>query len=117
MASQWVRTGDKCTKEFFEFHKGCRSNTFISELVEGQSEYVTQEAIWSFITEYYKVLYLAHQETKVAKELQKECLKSVPRVVTKEQNRFLERPLRTKETQITTEDLPNGKQQDHTGYR
>lgn len=105
MASQWVRTGDRCTKEFFEFHKGLRAML----LVEGQNEYTTQEAIQGYITEYYRTIYRADQETEVATDLRKECLKSVPRVVTEEQNRWLERPLRTKELQIATEDLSNGK--------
>lgn len=46
---------------------------------------------------------------EAAKEIRSECLKSVPRVVLEEQNRQLEKPLGTKEIQIATEDLPNGK--------
>lgn len=57
MASQWVRTGDRCTKEFFEFHKSYKSDNTISELVEGQHEYKTQEEIQNFITNYYRTLY------------------------------------------------------------
>lgn len=45
----------------------------------------------------------------MAKELRKDCLKSVPRVVMEEQKRSLERPTQTKELQMATEDLPNGK--------
>lgn len=41
--------------------------------------------------------------------MRKECLASVPRRVTEEQNRYLERPLGVKEIKIATEDLPNGK--------
>lgn len=67
MASQWVRTGDRCSKEFFEFHKGFKSNTFITELVDGQKEYNTQEAIQGYITEHYRALYLADPETELQK--------------------------------------------------
>ena len=57
----------------------------------------------------YKNLYIVDIRTEEAEEAREECIKSVPRLVTTEQNRDLERAFDTIELHQATKDLPNNK--------
>ena len=56
--SKWARVGDRCTKEFFEFHEGHRKPISISQLRgEGDIFITTQAELESHILTFYEQLY------------------------------------------------------------
>jgi hypothetical protein len=105
----WVHMGDKCTKEFFEFHKQIKPKTKIKEILDGGKSLRTLEEISSFIHQYYKQLYKKDPVCETNLQVRVNNLRNVPRVVTPVQNGELTRPFTQKEMEDAVKDLVGGK--------
>lgn len=55
--SSWTRTGDRCNKEFFEYHTGFRKPTAIKELHDGTNIIKETAALQAYADTFYKTLY------------------------------------------------------------
>lgn len=55
--SKWARVGDRCTKEFFEFHEGIRQPITISHLMDGNMKLTKQANLETHILSFYEQLY------------------------------------------------------------
>jgi hypothetical protein len=102
----WARIGDKCTKEFFQYHKAIRPKTKIIELVEGGISHRTPKDISGYVQHYYKELYRFDAPCEINIRAWTACLRNVPIVVTAEQNTTLLKPFSVKELEKTLKDLP-----------
>lgn len=85
----WARMGDKCTREFFDFHKASRAKTIIKELQIDSKIIREQAEISGAILNFYKRLYEFDPLTEINIRACSACLRSVPTVVTQVQNKEL----------------------------
>ncbi|KAG0631137.1 hypothetical protein M758_1G230300 [Ceratodon purpureus] len=57
LAAKWITVGDRCSREFFEFHKDRSKKTAITELMDGGRALRTEEEISAYLQRYYETLY------------------------------------------------------------
>jgi hypothetical protein len=107
--SKWTRVGDRCTKEFFEFHEGPRQAISITFLMDGPRKLTTQQELETHILEFYQKLYTRDDIVEEAVEVREECLQYITRPVTEEHNQELLRPITTEEVKEAVKQLPAGK--------
>lgn len=107
--SKWSRVGDRCTKEFFEFHEGPRRPMVITELMDGDRVIDTQKELESHILAFYSLLYTRDDQVEEDMEARADCLQYVQRKVTDEHNQELLRPITQEEVDTVVQQLPSGK--------
>ena len=108
--SKWARVGDRCTKEFFEFHEGHRKPISISQLRgEGDRFITTQAELESHILTFYEQLYTRDDIVEADEAAREECFRTLQQTVTEEHNLELMRPLTLLEVSTTMKQLPAGK--------
>lgn len=107
--ANWTRTGDRCTKEFFEYHTGFKRPSPIKELHDGDKILRTQEELQAYADNYYTNLYTRDEAVEENNEARHECFRSVPEFVTAEQNDVLTRALEVREVIDAVKALPTGK--------
>jgi hypothetical protein len=83
----WV--GDRCSREFFEFHEGHRLCTIINELLHGGQTFIENDDIVKYVQSFYHHLYIQDLEVKNNVQAKQQCFKSVPIVIIKEHNRIM----------------------------
>lgn len=54
--ARWIQVGDRCSKEFFEFHKDRKIKTQISKLLQDGRSLTSEEDINSYVYSFYKQL-------------------------------------------------------------
>lgn len=72
--SKWARVGDRCTKEFFEFHEGPRHAINISKLQDGNRTLTTQAQLEAYILDFYQQLYTRDEQVEEAIAAREDCL-------------------------------------------
>ena len=108
--SKWARVGDRCTKEFFEFHEGQRKPISISQLRgEGDRLITAQSELETHILSFYEQLYTRDDTVEEDAAAREECFRTLKQTVTEEHNQELMRPLTLDEVSIAMKQLPAGK--------
>ena len=108
--SKWARVGDRCTKEFFEFHEGHRKPISISQLRgEGDHLITTQAELETHILSFYEQLYTRDEQVEANEEVREECFRTLQPTVTEEHNQELMKPLTLDEVTTALKQLPAGK--------
>lgn len=88
--SKWARVGDRCTKEFFEFHEGNRQSITITHLIDENNNTLTSQSdLEAHILSFYKQLYTRDDQVEEATEAREDCLQYVQALITEEHNRGL----------------------------
>lgn len=108
-ASRWITVGDRCSKEFFEFHKEYGRKTIISKLIDGTRSLRDPKEIERYVHGYFKELYKNDLEVESNIQRRAICLMSVPTVVTTEMNAILTEDISEREVEKAVRDLPNDK--------
>jgi hypothetical protein len=105
MVAKWILVGNRCSWEFFEFHKGHKPFSMIKELMDGGQTIIEEEDIKQHVQSFY------HMYTKVHyMQARVQCFKSVPIIVMKEdQNKFLLQEFLDIEVCKAIRDLPKHK--------
>lgn len=99
----------------FKHDKDARKRADIEELVDGDGSLKNQESINEYVQRFYKALYsndLGVEENEVGR---RECLDSVPRLVTQAQNLLLSRDFESIEIENAVKDLPTKEVRGHDG--
>ena len=107
--SKWARVGDRCTKEFFEFHEGIRSPMNIAALMDGDRTLTTQAELETHILDFYKQLYTRDDQVEDNDAARADCFQYLRRTVTDDHNKELLRPLTTEEVKEAMKQLLAGK--------
>ena len=107
--SKWARVGDRCTKEFFEYHAGSWKPTNINQLLEGDRLISTQSDLEEHILTFYEQLYKKDDEVENNTEAREECYRYLKSTVTDEHNAELLKPLTPDEVTTTMKQLLAGK--------
>ena len=107
--SKWARVGDRCTKEFFEFHDGPRKPIAITQLKEGDNLISTQAELESHVLSFYEQLYKRDDTVEANEAAREECFRTLKPTVTEEHNQELLRPLTMSEVTEAVKQLPAGK--------
>ena len=108
--SKWARVGDRCTKEFFEFHEGTRQSITITHLIdEHNNTLTTQPELEAHILAFYQQLYTRDDQVEAATGAREDCLHHLQQLVTAEHNRDLMRPITMEEVTEAVKQLPTGK--------
>ena len=108
--SKWTRVGDRCTKEFFEFHEGSRQPITITHLIDETNTTLTSQAeLEAHILSFYQQLYTRDEQVEEAVGAREDCLQYVQQLVTEEHNRELLQPITMEEVTIAVKQLPSGK--------
>ena len=107
--SKWTRVGDRCTKEFFEFHEGPRQAMSITRLTDGVQTFTTQSELESHILAFYKQLYTRDNQVEEAAYIREACLQLISQPVTSEHNQELIKPITLEEVTAAVKQLPAGK--------
>jgi hypothetical protein len=56
--------GDRCSKEFFEFHKGHKLRIVINKLFHGEQTFIEKEDIAKDVQSFYHLLYIKDLKVK-----------------------------------------------------
>ena len=107
--SKWARVGDRCTKEFFEYHEGLKRPTPITQMLEGETILSTQGELEQHILSFYEKLYSRDEQVENNTEAREDCFRYIKQTVTEEQNKELLRPLILEEVTNAVQQLPTGK--------
>ena len=107
--SKWARVGDRCTKEFFDFHERTRQATSITYLKDGERTLNTQEELEEHILSFYKQLYTRDDQVEEAAAAREDCLQYLNQSVTTAHNQELTRPITMEEVTEAVKQLPAGK--------
>ena len=107
--SKWARVGDRCTKEFFEFHDGPRKPMAITQLKDGDTIISTQAELETHILSFYEQLYTRDDTVEADEAAREECFRTLKPTVTEEHNQELLRPLTMEEVTEAVKQLPAGK--------
>lgn len=107
--SKWTRVGDRCTKEFFEFHEDPRQPISITQLQDGERLLTTQAELEAHILAFYEQLYKRDDQVETVEEARADCLQFLSSPVTEEHNQELLRPLTMEEVTEAVKQLPVGK--------
>lgn len=112
-AARWCRVGDRCSKEFFEFHKDPKRKSSITELMDGGRSLTAQKDLEEYILRYYKELYTNDPVVENNVEARNRCLLSVPTLVTESMNRGLLKGFTNNELKKALQDIPSSKAPGH----
>ena len=107
--SKWSRVGDRCTKEFFEFHEGARSPISITMLMDGHRSLTTQAELETHILEFYTQLYTRDEQVESNEDARTDCFQYLNKTVTEAHNLELLRPINLEEITEVIKQLPPGK--------
>lgn len=101
--------GDKCTKEFFEYHAGQRKTTNITYMKDGDRLISTQPYLEEHILAFYEKLYTMDEQVEKNTEIGEECFRYLKQTVMEEQSAELLKPLTPDEVSIAMKQLSAGK--------
>ena len=101
--------GDRCTKEFFEYHAGQRRPVVIHQLQEGDTILTTQPELERHVLAFYENLYSRDEQVETNIPTRLDCLSFVQRTVTTDHNEELMKPLTQLEVLEAIRELPIGK--------
>lgn len=80
--SNWTRNGDRCNKEFFEYHTGFLKPNPIKELYDGNNILREKRDRQAYADSFYTAQYTRDEEVEENNEARHECFRSVPEIVT-----------------------------------
>ena len=107
--SKWARVGDRCTKEFFEYHAGSRKQTNITQMKEGDHIISSQHEIEAHILAFYENLYTKDKQVESNDTARADCFQHTRHTVTEEHNSELIKPITVEEIANAMKELPTGK--------
>ncbi|KAG0623633.1 hypothetical protein M758_3G189600 [Ceratodon purpureus] len=105
-AARWIQVGDRCSKEFFEFHKEHKNKSSISHLQDGDRLLTEEKDIFAYIHGYYKDLYSNDSAVEANLAGRARCLQSVPRLISHDINETLTSPIRMEEVLTALKEMP-----------
>ena len=108
-ANHWIQVEDMCSKAYFDFQRGLRKRSLISELHYDRKLLNSFTKIQSPISDYYYIFYSKDEKVDANIQARQECFSSIPKIVSKAQNNFLIQPFREDDLLNALRDLPNGK--------
>jgi hypothetical protein len=88
MVAKWTLVGDRCSREFFEFHKGHRPCTIINELLHGGQTLIENDDIVKYVQSYHH-LYTKDLEVENNVQAKQQCFRSVSTMVIEKHNKIL----------------------------
>lgn len=106
--SEWTRIGDRCNKEFFEFHTGYKKPAPVRELINNGSSLTNHAEMQSYVDSFYINLY-SRDMVEANQEARQNCFTSVPRCVTRAQGEKLLLSPCIQEVIEAVKSLPSGK--------
>lgn len=109
----WLRYGDTCSKNFFDFHRVGKKKTMFRELVTETGSITTQKDLSQFITNFYANLYASDAHLPGTEEAQVEWWVSVPKKVSLDTNESLTKDFTIKDILEAIQALPKGKAPGH----
>jgi hypothetical protein len=101
--------GDRCSKQFFDFHKDNNPAPKIKELIDKGRVIRGQRELGSHATEFYKTLYTIDAQVETNHAARAECLRNLPHMVTEEQNQQLTSEIMKVEIHKVVTALPSNK--------
>lgn len=107
--SKWARVGNRCMKEFFEYHAGSRKPTDITQLKEGDRIISSQADIEKHILTFYEELYTRDETVEHNEEARIDCFQYLRQTVTEEHNVALLKPITVEEVAAAVKELPSDK--------
>lgn len=107
--SKWARVGDRCTREFFEYHAGTRKPTIITQMQEGERTISTQTELEAHILSFYENLYTRDEQVENNDAARIDCFQYIRQTVMDEDNNELLKPISVEEVASATKELPTGK--------
>lgn len=113
LSAHWCTVGDRCSKEFFEFHTASSRQSSINELVEDGKVHRSAHDIEDYIQRYYTALYSGDQQVDQNVEARTECLACVPSRVTAAMNAKLPEGFSSTELKAALQDVPANKAPGH----
>ena len=113
LAARWCMVGDRCSKDFFEFHKSPSRKSDITELVDNGRVLHDTKEIGSFVHNFYHQLYRCDPEVEANTAGREECLRPVRRVISETQNLELIAPIMSAEVLRALKDVPPNKAPGH----
>ena len=102
----WQAVGDKCSKEFFEFTSQGKSRIHIAELHHEGRSATSQPEIRNLLIGYYQKLYTKDTRIDRNQSTLDQCLQSIPKVVTNEQNQILLQDISRREPTLAGLSIP-----------
>jgi len=112
-SSSWLRYGDTCSKNFFDFHRVGKKKTILREIMTESGSITAQKELLHFITDFYTNLYASEAHSPGTMEAQAECWASVSKKVSPDTNEGLTRDLTIKDILEAIRALPKGKAPGH----
>ena len=109
LRSKWTRIGDRCTKEFFEFHEDARQAINITQLKDGDKTLTTQPELEAHILAFYRQIYTRDEQVEIAARAREDCLQYLTQQVTAKYNIELTKPITMEEVTEAVTQLPAGK--------
>ena len=100
---------DKCSKAYFDFQRGPRKRSLISELHHDRKLLNSPTKIQTAISKYYYTLYSKDEMVDANIQARQECFSSKPKIVSEAQNNFLIQPFTDDDLLNALRDLSNGK--------
>jgi hypothetical protein len=82
----WAWVGDRCSKDFSNYHKQHKLHTHIFELMEGKRTLSSSNNIHEYIFRYYKTFYSKGKRVKANQHQRTQCFSNVHPSITKECN-------------------------------
>lgn len=73
-AARWITVGDRCSKDFFEFHKECGRKTLISDILDGPRSIRDPKEISLYVQNYFQELYKNDQVVERNIQGRRDCL-------------------------------------------
>lgn len=113
LSAHWCTVGDRCSKEFFEFHTARSRQSSINELVEDGKVHRSAQDIEDYIQRYYTALYSNDRRVEENTAARRECLACVPAKVTAEMNAELTAGFTCPELKRALQDVPANKAPGH----
>lgn len=91
MAALWCTYGDKCSQNFFNFHKNSQHKVHILELIVDGRQVTTQQRKLEEARFYFKQVYIKESQGKEVSQARDQVWAATPTIVTTQQNtRLLE---------------------------
>lgn len=113
MAAKWNLVGDRCSKEFIEFHKPPSRKASISELVVDGRSLRSPSDIEQHIQQFYSELYTNDPAVDANETDRAQCLRSVPQRITEEMNMELTKDFTNAEVKKALMDIPANRAPGH----
>jgi len=114
-SASWLRYGDTCSKNFFDFHRIGKKKALMRELEIDSGTVSGQKNLSHYVTSFYTRLYTSEADSVDTMAAQELYSQSVPSRVSAEENAGLVSSLSMEEVIKAIKALPKGKALGHDG--